>query len=221
MIVALDGPAGAGKSTLAKRLSERLGFRLLDTGALYRSVGLAAIRAGVDLDDHAALGALAAGLPIQFVPDGAVNRVELGGEDVTTAIRTAEVSAIASRVSAVPAVRKELLELQRALGRSGDAVMEGRDIGTVVFPDAEVKVFVTASLAERAQRRMAEYDARGQTVDIAEVEAEIAERDRRDEERETAPMRAADDAVVLDTSGRSIDELLETLVAMVEAARQP
>jgi cytidylate kinase len=218
VVVAIDGPAGAGKSTVTRALTVAIGYQLLDTGALYRSVALAAIRAGVALDDAGALGELARSLQVRFELDGEVNRVILGGDDVTEAIRTPEISEGASVVSAVPAVREGLMDLQRSLGASGGVVAEGRDIGTVVFPDAAVKFFLTAGVEERARRRLAELESRGHQVDLATVKAEIERRDERDSSRDVAPLRQADDAVLVDSTDRSVDEIVAEMTAVVRRA---
>ncbi len=207
-IVAIDGPAGAGKSTVARQLARRLGFTIIDTGAIYRSVALAALRAGVAWDDDVALGRLLdPGLGIAFAGE----RVLLRGEDVTAAIRTPEISRGASVVSARPVVRQKLLQLQRDLGRGAPrgAVLEGRDIGTVVFPDADVKFFLTASAEARAGRRHAELAEKGVPVPLAEVLADQRQRDRDDTERALAPLRAAPDAIVIDTTGLDLEEVVD------------
>ncbi len=207
-IVAIDGPAGAGKSTVARQLAGRLGFTIIDTGAIYRAVALAARRAGVAWDDDEGLGKLLdAGLRPKFDAD----RVLLRGEDVTEAIRTPEISRGASVVSARPVVRQKLLQLQRDLGRASarGSVLEGRDIGTVVFPDAQVKFFLTASDGARAQRRHAELADRGLSVPLEEVLSEQRRRDKDDTERAIAPLRAAPDAIVVDTTGLDLGEVVE------------
>lgn len=218
--IAIDGPAGAGKSTVSRLLARRLGFFLLDTGAIYRALALLALREGIDVGDDARLGERAARMAVRFEEGEGGQRVIVDGDDVSDAIRTAEISVGASRVSAHPAVRAALLELQRAIARQGGCVVEGRDIGTVVLPWAPLKFFVTASVAERARRRHAELLARGQASDLAVVEEEIRERDRRDETREVAPLRRADDAVLVDTSGLAIDEVL-ALMERVARERLP
>ena len=207
-IVAIDGPAGAGKSTVARQLARRLGFTIIDTGAIYRSVALAAQRAGVSWDDDPGLARLLdAGLGLTFRGE----RVLLRGEDVTEAIRTPEISRGASVVSARPVVRQKLLQLQRDLGRAAPrgAVLEGRDIGTVVFPDADVKFFLTASDEARAQRRHAELAEKGLSVPLPEVLADQRRRDKDDTERAIAPLRAAADAVVVDTTGFDLGQVVE------------
>lgn len=217
MIVAIDGPAGAGKSTVSAALAERLGFQLIDTGALYRCVGLLAGRRGVSLEDTGALASIAAGLDVRFVFVDGRNRVWCEGEDVSDAIRTAEASDAASKVSAVPAVRAALLDLQRDLGRANDSVMEGRDIGTVVFPDAQAKFFVTAKLEERARRRLKDHLASGREVAFDDVCAEIRERDERDRNRPVAPLKQADDAALVETTEMTFDEVVAEMEARVRA----
>jgi cytidylate kinase len=207
MVIAIDGPAGAGKSTVARAVAAELGFTYLDSGAMYRCVALAAHEAGVDVDDAAALGTLAAGLEIDF--DG--RRVLLGGRDVSDAIRTPEVSADASRVSVHPAVREAMVARQRELIAAGSYVAEGRDIGTVVSPDAPLKVFLTASDEERARRRAAETGE-----DFESVLAAQKARDARDTEREHGALRAAADAEELDTTGLSLQEVVGRVVALAQ-----
>ena len=222
-IVAIDGPAGAGKSTASRLVAAHLGFAMVDTGAIYRAVALAATRAGVALDDDAGLGALLPGVAIRFAPPttpGGGQRVLLGDEDVSALIRTPPMSLGASKVSARPVVRAGLLDLQRRLalaaGNRG-AVLEGRDIGTVVFPDADAKFFLTASPEERARRRHAELRAKGDGSTFEEVLADQLRRDRDDSERALAPLRPAADALVVDTSGVPLDAVVERLVQDVQA----
>jgi cytidylate kinase len=218
-IVAIDGPAGAGKSTVARRLANALGFVLLDTGALYRAVALAAQRGGVPVTDAYRAGALAEDLArrgaIRLEPDHVGVRVLLDGEDVSRAIRTPEVGMDASTVSAHPAVRKALLDMQRKAGEDGGIVAEGRDIGTVVFPDAEHKFFLTASPEVRATRRFEELVAKGQTITFDEVLAEVKRRDEQDTTRVVAPLKPAPDAVELDSSAMLADAVLAVMLARV------
>lgn len=215
LIVAIDGPAGAGKSTAARLLAARLGYALLDTGAIYRTMALRARQRGIAWEDGPAVAALADGLELSFRLDGQVNRVLANGEDVTAAIRTPEISDGASRVSALPEVRAALLGLQRRIGAAGGVVVEGRDIGTVVFPQAEAKFFLTASADERARRRVAELAAAGRPADLAQTKAEILARDERDSSRATAPLRRADDAVEIDSSALGAQQVVERMAEIV------
>jgi CMP/dCMP kinase len=211
-VAAVDGPVGSGKSTVARRVARRLGYVYLDTGAMYRAVGLLAGEAGVPLDDEEAVVAVARGARLHFDGEG---RLFAGERDLSTAIRTLEMGAAASRVSALPGVRQLLVEEQRALGANADIVMEGRDIGTNVFPDAAVKVFLTARPEVRAARRTAELRAKGDDVDEAHVLAALLERDRRDSTRAVAPLRKAADAVEVDTSDMTLDEVVDAVVVAV------
>lgn len=213
-VVALDGPGGSGKSTVARLVAERLGYLYVDTGAMYRAVGVLAREAGVPLDDEAAVVQVARDAALTFDGDG---RLHAGGRDVSRAIRTLEAGEAASRVSAHPGVRRLLVEQQRSLAAAGDVVMEGRDIGTNVFPDAAVKVFVTARPEVRAARRAAELRARGEEANEDEVLAAVVERDRRDSERAFAPLRKAGDAVEVDTSELGIDHVVDEVVRIVRA----
>lgn len=215
IVVAIDGPAGAGKSTVSKRLTSLLGYRLLDTGALYRSVALTAKRQGVSYADAAALAAIASGLDINFQLDGMTNRVFLSGEEVSAAIRTPEMSEGSSIVSAVPEVRAALLALQRELAGQGGVVAEGRDVGTVVLPDAGAKFFLTASDEVRARRRVEELQAAGIEAMYDETLAEIRRRDERDSSRAAAPLVRAPDAIAVDSSVLTIDEVVDQMVRIV------
>jgi CMP/dCMP kinase len=216
-VIAIDGPVGSGKSTVARRVAERLGYLYLDTGAMYRAVGLLATEAGVPLDDEAAVLSAAAA-ELRFDGHG---RLFAGDRDVTGLIRSLEMGAAASVVSALPGVRRLLVERQRELGSGADIVMEGRDIGTNVFPDAEIKVFLTARPEVRAARRAAELSAKGEEVDVSEVLEALVERDRRDSEREVAPLRKASDAVEVDTSALSLEEVVDAVITVAREQVTP
>jgi cytidylate kinase len=214
-IIAIDGPSGVGKSTLSKLLAGKLGLVNLDTGAMYRAVALAAVRRSIDLDDEAALGRLAASVVIDFVRNAGSERVLLDGEDVSAAIRTPEISLLTSKVSACPSVREALVRRQRELCIRGGFVLEGRDIGTVVFPEADVKFFLVASAEERGRRRFLELQAKGVTVDLAKTIAEVEARDLADSARSHSPLRQADDAVAIDTTAMGIEQVLNEMLALV------
>ena len=217
MSVALDGPSGAGKSSLAKRLAKELGYLYVDTGAMYRAIGLYALRAGADPQDAAAVLALLPGIRIELAYVGGAQRVFLNGEDVSEAIRTEAVGMAASGVSAHQGVRDFLLELQRRLARTHDLLMDGRDIGTVILPNATVKIFLTASAEARAARRLAQLLQKGQTADYDTVLADICRRDRQDTERAAAPLRQAPDAVLVDTSELDFEQSFQALKAIILA----
>jgi CMP/dCMP kinase len=215
LIIAIDGPSGAGKSTLAKRLAQELGFIYLDTGALYRALALKVLHRGVDLADDLKVTQLVDSTVIDLQEDAGGLKVLLDGVNVAGEIRTPEVSQMASKVSALKMVRARMLELQRSLGRRGNVSAEGRDIGTVVFPEAQVKIFLDASAAERARRRCAELRAGGRAVDLDATLREIEERDKRDSERELAPLRKADDALAIDSSQSTAEEVAARVLAEI------
>ena len=218
--VAIDGPAGAGKSTLAKAAAARLGFVYVDTGAIYRTVGLAARNAGVDKADSEGIKALLTGLQVDIRYENGVQKMYLNGGDVTGEIRSPEISAYASYVSAIPEVRAFLMEMQRRLAREHDVIMDGRDIGTVVLPEAGLKIFLTASAEKRAMRRFRELQEKNPAITFEEVLSDMTARDAKDSQRETAPLKAAEDAVLVDTSDLSLEESVELIVNMIARQRE-
>jgi cytidylate kinase len=211
--VAIDGPAGAGKSTLAKRVAERLGFTYIDTGAMYRAAALWAVRQNVSWDDMHRMEQLAIAAEIELSP----GHIVLNGEDITEAIRTPHVSSGASKVAVIPGVRRAMVAKQRAMGERTSVVMEGRDIGTVVFPDADVKIFLDADPAERVRRRFRESRAKGEEVSEGSVAAQMKERDQRDSTRSDAPLAQAPDAIYLDSTSLSLDEVEEAILKIVRS----
>ena len=218
LIVAIDGPSGVGKSTTSKLVARALDIPHIDTGAMYRAIGLAAVRAGIDVQDADGLEQLASRTSIEFVP-GDPPRVLLGGEDVTSVIRTPEISMAASHVSAVPAVRRVLVRLQQELGRRNGGVLEGRDIGTKVFPETPHKFFLTARPAVRAERRYAELVAKGEPVDFDAVLADCLRRDEQDSTRADSPLMYDETYTVVDTSDLTIPEVVERIVRSVAGSR--
>ena len=219
LVVAIDGPSGAGKSTAGRALAARFGYTFLDTGAMYRALALRALRAGAPLDDEGALARLAEGIRIEFEPGG--HGVRVDGEDVGPALRAREVSAAASRVSVHPAVRRCMVARQREMGREGGVVLDGRDIGTAVFPDADVKFFLDADPHRRALRRQRELAAAGTAADVEAIESEIRARDRADSTRTDSPLTRAADAVSLDTTELEPAEVVERMATLVEERRGP
>ena len=214
LVVAIDGPAGAGKSTIAKLAAEKLGYAYIDTGAMYRSVAWKFLQTG-EAFDEAFISKLSQEMVIEFKPEANVNRVFVDGTEVTAAIRSAEVTANVSRVAAIGAVREAMVDQQRRMGEVGGVLMDGRDIGTVVFPNAEVKIFLTATVEERAMRRYKELVAKGEQVVLEQLQKDIAERDKQDMEREISPLRQAEDAIYLDTSDMTIDEVTAYILNLV------
>ena len=222
-VIAIDGPVGSGKGTVSRRVASELGFRLLDSGALYRVLALAARRRGVSLDDGERLASVAKSVDIDFVPGDALNPVytRLDGVDVTDEIRTERCGNDASRASARPEVRGALLARQRELRRPPGLVADGRDMGSVVFPDAPVKVFLTASAPTRAKRRHKQLMAKGIDVSVTRLSREMAERDRRDRERAVAPLKPAEDAVVVDTTGLDVDTAVARVLEIARSRMTP
>ena len=212
-IVAIDGPAGAGKSTIAKLVAQRIGADYIDTGAMYRAVALKLFRTGTDYKDPEALQAMLDGMDVDFSEGHTI----LDGEDVSGLIRTPEISALASPSSGIPAVRYKLTALQQAMGKRKSIVMDGRDIGTVVFPDADFKFFLTASADERARRRTEEMRAKGQEADFETIRADIIQRDYQDSHREFRPLKKAEGAVEIDSTDMSIESVVDTMMAFIEA----
>lgn len=218
-VITLDGPSGSGKGTLAGLLANRLGWNLLDSGAIYRLLAHGAGKRGIELADEAALVELSGTLDVQFVPGqpGKEQATLLDGEDVTRAIRTEQAGAGASKVAALPAVRAALLDRQRAFRATPGLIADGRDMGTVVFPDAPLKIFLTASVEERARRRYLQLKEKGEAVNLASLLDEIRARDERDTQRSTAPLRPAEDALLLDSTKLSIDQVLEQILGEAAA----
>lgn len=208
-IITVDGPSGAGKGTLCYALAQKLGFTLLDSGAIYRVTGLAALKSAVDFTDENALATLAHKLNLRFVPQGGEVRIFLNDEEVSSQIRTQEIADIASKIATYPAVRAALLDLQRSFASEKGLIADGRDMGTVVFPQAKAKLFLDASPEERARRRFNQLQNKGINGNFAQILAEIKERDFRDRNRAVAPLKPADDALVLDSTTLSIDEVIE------------
>ena len=219
MNIALDGPAGAGKSTIAKRLAKKLGFIYVDTGAMYRAMAYYFLQHNIDAKDENAIAAACPDVDVTITYENGEQQVLLNGENVNGVIRNEEVGNMASSTSVYPVVRKKLVELQRQLAKSADVIMDGRDIGTCVLPDAQVKIYLTASSATRAKRRYDELTEKGVSCDLAEIEKDIIDRDYRDMHRETSPLRQAEDAVLVDSSEMNIDEVVDAIYQVYSEAR--
>lgn len=217
--VAIDGPAGAGKSTIAKRVAKENNFIYVDTGAMYRAIGLYIVRQGIDIHDKEAVEKAAPDAKVSLTYENGEQVVVLNGENVNGLIRTEEVSQAASVTSAYPVVRELLFEMQQTLAKENDVVMDGRDIGTVVLPNAQAKIYLTASVEERARRRFEEYKNKGMDVDIEELKKEIAQRDHQDMTREIAPLKQADDAVLVDSSDMNIEEVTKAIMDIIKEKR--
>ena len=219
MNIAMDGPAGAGKSTIAKRLAKKLGFIYVDTGAMYRAMAYYFLQHNIDAKDENAIAAACPDVDVTITYDNGEQQVLLNGENVNGVIRNEEVGNMASSTSVYPVVRKKLVELQRQLAKSADVIMDGRDIGTCVLPDAQVKIYLTASSATRAKRRYDELTEKGVSCDLAEIEKDIIDRDYRDMHRETSPLRQAEDAVLVDSSEMNIDEVVDAIYQVYSEAK--
>ena len=219
-IITIDGPSGCGKSTISRLIAARLGYTYLDTGAMYRAVGYKAIQTGISLEDEPALGELLDRMDLRLAPGDGDTRVILDGDDVSLAIRTAEMGLVASKVSALPVVRQRLTEMQRRLAERGRVVAEGRDTGTVVFPAAGHKFFLDAAPQERARRRSLQLREKGMAADEEQILAQILKRDADDSSRSLAPLKAADDAVIIDTSALSIEEVVSRMLEKVEKQQE-
>lgn len=214
-VITIDGPSGAGKGTISTMLAEKLGWHFLDSGAIYRVLAVAALHHQISAEDEAGLAPLASSLDVSFETQNGENRIILEGEDVTQSIRTEEVGAVASKVASLPSIREALLRRQRAFKESPGLVADGRDMGTVVFPEAEVKIFLTASAEERASRRYKQLKEKGHDVSIGRLLADIKARDERDMNRSVAPLRPAEDALVLDSTELNIEQVLENVIEFV------
>ena len=219
MNIAIDGPAGAGKSTIAKRLAKKLGFIYVDTGAMYRAMAYYFLQHNIDAKDENAIAAACPDVDVTITYENGEQQVLLNGDNVNGVIRNEEVGNMASSTSVYPVVRKKLVELQRQLAKSADVIMDGRDIGTCVLPDAQVKIYLTASSATRAKRRYDELTEKGVSCDLAEIEKDIIDRDYRDMHRETSPLRQAEDAVLVDSSEMNIDEVVDAIYQVYSEAR--
>lgn len=220
MNIAIDGPAGAGKSTIAKRLAKKLGFIYVDTGAMYRAMAYYFLQKKTDPSDETAIAAMCPDVDVTIAYEGNEQQVLLNGENVNGFIRTEEVGNMASSVSVYPVVRTKLVELQRQLAAKSDVIMDGRDIGTCVLPDAQVKIYLTASSATRAKRRFDELAAKGETCDLEQIEKDIIDRDYRDMHRETSPLKPAEDAVLVDSSEMNIDEVVDAIYQIYEKTKR-
>lgn len=219
MKIAIDGPCGAGKSTMAKRIAQRLGITYLDTGAMYRAIGLKAYRQGIKTTDTEKIETLMENTRIKIGYEKGVQKVYLDGEDVSSAIREHHISKLASDFSALPIVRLKLVEMQREIAAKEDCVLDGRDIGSYVLPDADVKFYLTASLEERTSRRKKELDARGEICDYEKLKEDIAQRDRNDMSRDFAPLKKADDAIEIDTTGLDEEQVTQIMLKEIAAKR--
>ncbi|OGP76314.1 MAG: cytidylate kinase [Deltaproteobacteria bacterium RBG_16_49_23] len=220
LIIAIDGPSGAGKSTVGKNLAKRLGYLYIDTGAMYRAVALKAKERGIEPEDEMALSQLVSSIQISFVTRGDETRVLCDGEDITHAIRSPEISRLASDISKSKRVREGLVEMQRKMGKEGGVVLEGRDIGTVVFPDADLKFYLDADPEERGRRRYREFSEKGMKVEFNETLKEVVERDRNDMSRSLSPLKRAEDAILIDSTCRSVEEVVREMCRIAHEKRR-
>jgi cytidylate kinase len=220
LVVAIDGPAASGKSTTAKLVADRLGYIYVDTGAMYRAMTLKVLQQRLDLHDAAGIIALAKNTEIRFSRDGSRLRIMLDGSDVTEAIRKPAVTSAVSAVSALQQVREMMVREQRRIGMEGGVVLEGRDIGTVVFPDADVKIFMVADVSQRAKRRRKDLQQQGIEVEVDQLQKEILDRDRKDSQRDVSPLKQANDAVIVDTSELTIDQQVELILHQIKSVLQ-
>ena len=221
LTIAIDGPSGAGKSTVARALAKRLGYIYIDTGAMYRSVALRVKKKSISPEDESAVSQLASSLHLTLIPEGEQIRVFCDGQDVTEAIRTPEISRLASHISKQKAVREALVRMQREMGKEGGVILEGRDIGTVVFPDAEVKFYLDAEGDERARRRYEEMVDKGVKVDLKETQEELVQRDHHDMHRIHSPLKKANDAIYIDSTHRSVEEIVEEMTRIAKSKDFP
>lgn len=219
LIITIDGPSGSGKSTVSRTIAKRLSLQYLDTGAMYRASALQAVRKGIDFSDGPALFKMCMELDMNFIPDGDNQKLFLGQEDITLKIRSPEMDMLSSKISAVKEVREAMAVMQRKVGLSGGLVAEGRDMGTVIFPDADYKFFVTASIPERAQRRYLERFGRGESISREVVEDEIRKRDEQDSGRTIAPLRPASDAHIIDTTAMGLEQVVDAIVERIAAKK--
>lgn len=220
LIIAIDGPSGAGKSTVGKALAKRLGYLYIDTGAMYRAVALTIKRSGIALEDEQALNSLLSSLHLSF-GNHEENRLYCNGEDVTQAIRTPEISRLASNISRIKVVREAMVGLQREMGKGGGVVLEGRDIGTVVFPDADLKFYLDAAPEERGRRRHKEWLEKGVRVEFEKTLQEVIERDQNDMNRSLSPLKKAEDAILIDSTHRSVEEIVKEMCHIIDEKRKP
>lgn len=219
-IIAIDGPSGAGKSTVARTLARRMGYRYIDTGAMYRAVALKVKENSIGMEDEPALVRLASSLQITFIAEGEETHILCNGKDITLAIRSPEISRLSSEISKRKGVREALVQLQREMGREGGVVLEGRDIGTVVFPDADIKFYLDADAEERGRRRFRDLVEKGMEVDFKETLREVIQRDKNDMNRTVSPLKKADDAIRIDSTCRTVEEIVQEMIRLTDEKRR-